>query len=90
MTDLHCLVQLSSSQGGNPDREHRGRLSQWVEADASARSHFWGAAAEARQRQDAHPQTVQRQQSVAVHRKQRSPSRVHRFRRSVRNLFISS
>ena len=68
LVDVHCLVQLASAKGGHADREHRGGLSERSQTDAAARDHQRRAATEARPRQDANPQAVERQQSAAIHR----------------------
>ena len=89
VADVHGLVQLASSQGRHADRDDRGGLSQRAQADAAARDHLRRTAAEAGSRQDAHPQTVERQQGAAVYREQGRASCVHRLRRLVMMLSLA-
>jgi len=84
--DVHGLVQLPPTQGRHTDRDHGGGLSQRSQANVAARDHLRRAAAETGPRKDAYPQAVERQQSAAVYRKQRRPSRFHRLRRFVVSL----
>ena len=90
VADVHGVVQLPPSQGRHSDRDHRGGLSQRTEADAAAGDHLRRAAAQAGPRKDAHPQAIERQQSAAVYREQRSASCLHRLRRSVMVLSLAS
>jgi len=90
VADVHGMVQLPLTQGRHSDRDHRGGLSQRTEADAAAGDHLRRAAAQAGPRQDAHPQAVERQQSAAVYREQRSASCLHRLRRCAMELSLAS
>ena len=85
VADFHGVVQLAPAQGRHADRDDRGGLSQRPQADAAARDHLRRTAAQARPRQDAHPQAIERQQGAAVYREQGRPARVHWLRRSVRS-----
>ena len=48
LSDLHCVGELSPAQGRNTDREHRGRLPEWLEAHALAGGHLRRNTAKAR------------------------------------------